>query len=40
MEAIGSDKQLAWHVLGTVLRAVRDRSRSISPRISVPSCPF
>jgi uncharacterized protein (DUF2267 family) len=24
-EAIGSDKQLAWHVLGTVLRAVRDR---------------
>ena len=24
-EAVGSDKQLAWHVLSAVLRAVRDR---------------
>jgi uncharacterized protein (DUF2267 family) len=24
-DAIGSDRQLAWHVLGAVLRAVRDR---------------
>ncbi|WP_262030152.1 DUF2267 domain-containing protein [Microvirga sp. Mcv34] len=24
-EAVGSDRQLAWHVLGVVLRAVRDR---------------
>ena len=25
MEEIGSDRQVAWHVLGTVLRAIRDR---------------
>ena len=25
MEAIGPDRQVAWHVLGAVLRAVRDR---------------
>ena len=24
-EAVGPDKQLAWHILGAVLRAVRDR---------------
>jgi uncharacterized protein (DUF2267 family) len=25
MEVIGPDRQVAWHVLGTVLRAIRDR---------------
>jgi uncharacterized protein (DUF2267 family) len=25
MEAIGPDRQIAWHVLGAVLRALRDR---------------
>src|SRR5688572_7184170 len=25
MQAIGPDRQVAWHVLGTVLRAIRDR---------------
>src|SRR3954451_20389231 len=25
MEELGSDRQVAWHVLGAVLRAIRDR---------------
>jgi uncharacterized protein (DUF2267 family) len=25
MQVIGPDRQVAWHVLGTVLRAIRDR---------------
>jgi uncharacterized protein (DUF2267 family) len=34
MAEIGSDRQAAWHVLGAVLRAVRDR---IPLELAVPS---
>jgi len=32
MEALGPDRQVAWHTLGAVLRAVRDR---VPPALAV-----
>ena len=38
MEDMGPDRQLAWHLLGGVLRTMRDRLPLISPPIWVRNC--